>query len=615
MVMPDNPISFEHVIPHVGLTAIRLYPPADRVYRLLYKHNEINRLKSLKHLGALSHALPGARHARWDYTVALLYYAQALNVAGMNSSFKLGGVEFSSTQAALQTIALCWNIGHLPGTFAVEKGVYRFLYETNSNNAANELDWPNSQDQKIQRVRKEANRFLREQDYQGIARVLSVIKLLSMLDDTDSELRQLVFEFAAPFLLSYEEGDSKQWYKLRWAFSIVRHLAYLTLDISLAGLEWCPSIPSLLRQEANRENADLQELSDRIGEVLSPIERMVYTSLYHRDAARKEAAIVAEWVHGELKKHGNNAPSIISTWMEKGLFRDLRIGQRPDSRSAEIAGSIRFRTHFVGTDLSPVEIESLLHRKKFPFPLALNYQAWNSEAMIEPDELIIDGIVREGARADDVGRLLAWMIWQFETPDVAPNDTFELLRKADLEKAYVSLFKRAFELALPGKSLRIEPWPLASFGLFPENPPEGSRGCIWACAGKLQDQITKHIVRDRSRTIPPDLKDRYAELLGIRELRSYLQRRWRGKDLRQRCLLVTASVRLRDHKRDLIEFDGGVAVISSRGGRITWYGLESKRGDGDPSHSLKDRLERLSLPVDIQKLSARYAFARITLKD
>ena len=300
--------------------------------------------------------------------------------------------------------------------------------------------------------------------------------------------------------------------------------------------------------------------------------------------------------------------------MGKGLFRDLRIGRRPASGFAVIVGSIRLRTHFVGTALSPVEMESLLRRKKFPFPLALNYQAWNSDVMIEPDELLIDGIVRGAARADDVGRLLAWMIWQFETRNVEPDDTFELLRKADFEKVYVPLLKRAFELTFPRKTLNIEPWPLARFGLFPESPPEGSRGCMWACDGELRDQITKHIVRDRSKAISTDLRDRYAELLGLRELRIHLRSKWKNKGLRQRCLLVTASVRFRDQEKDLMEFDGGIAVISSRGGRITWYGLESKRGDGNPVHSLKDRLERLGLPVNVHKLSARYAFARLTLK-
>ena len=368
-----------------------------------------------------------------------------------------------------------------------------------------------------------------------------------------------------------------------------------------------------MRQEVNREDADLEKLSDRVAEVLSPIERLVYAALYHRGDARIEAAVVADRVHMKLKRD-NDARSLISAWMGKERLEDLYLQRESFPGCAAIAGSIHLRTHFVWSTNSPVKTESTLRRKGFALPLVLTYQAWNSEALIEPDEILIDGITDRCPSPNDVGRLLAWTMQEFEQYNAAPDDTLELVRKADLEKVYVSLIKRAFELAWPGKSLRIEPWPLASFGLFPENPPEGSRGCIWACAGKLQDQITKHIVRDRSNTIPPDLRDRYAELLGIRELRSYLQRKWRGRDLRQRCLLVTASLRLRDHEKDLIEFDGGIAVISSRGGRITWYGLESKRGGGDPAHSLRERLENLGLPAYVRRLSARYAFAKIILK-
>jgi hypothetical protein len=447
----------------------------------------------------------------------------------------------------------------------------------------------------------------------GVARVLAVLKLLSMFDEGDSDIRNLVVDFAAPFLLSYPEGDSKQWHKLNSAFTIVRHLGYLTLDISLAGLEWCPSIPSLLRQEVAREGTDLQVLSDRICEILSPIERLVYASVYHRDVSRQEAAVVAEWVNTKLQQSDSPAAKI-STWMNKGLFRELRIGRRPRAEPVALGGSIRLRTHFVGGGLSLVEIESLLRRRNFPFPLALSYQAWNSEPMIEPDELIIDASVRKGANPDDVGRLLAWMIRHYDPPEAAPDDIFELYQKADCEKAYLNLLKRAFELFMPGKTMAVEPWPLARFGLFPENPPDESRGCVWACDGKLENKIVAHIVRDRRKDVPAGLKSKYAELLGLRELRNHLRTEWRDKARRQRCLLVTASLRLRDTQRDLIEFDGGIAVISSRGGRITWYGLESKTRDTSACRSLKKRVEDLKLSVDVHKLSRRHAFARMVLK-
>jgi len=160
----------------------------------------------------------------------------------------------------------------------------------------------------------------------------------------------------------------------------------------------------------------------------------------------------------------------------------------------------------------------------------------------------------------------------------------------------------------------LEPWPLARFGLFPEMPPEESRGTVWACDADLGDPIARHVLRNRRSSLPQGLRDQYAELLGIRELCNHLRRKWSGGRRRQWCLLVTASVRFRGRHRDLMEFDGGIVVVSSRSGRIRWYGLESKRGDGNPLLSLQSRLDRLGIQAPTHQLSARYAFVELQLK-
>ena len=121
----------EHVIPQVGPFSVDLYAPADDLYSILHNKREIQRLRKLRHLGALSFVLEGARFARWDYTAALLYYASRLSIPKFNSRFKIGRVEFSSTVASLQVASLAWNIGHVPGTFSVEKGIYRYLNSLN----------------------------------------------------------------------------------------------------------------------------------------------------------------------------------------------------------------------------------------------------------------------------------------------------------------------------------------------------------------------------------------------------------------------------------------------------------------------------------------------------
>jgi len=601
--------TIEHVIPHVGLTQITLYSPAPALYSCLRNISEVSRLEHLLHLGALSRALPGTRYTRWDYTVAMAYYAEQLRAPGMNSQFNLGGVSFSSTNAALQTIALCWNIGHLPGTFPVEKGVYRFLHERNPEKPADALPWPNDDSQEARSIKQRANKFLRDEDYAGLARVLAIVKLLSLGDD-DSDIRDLAYRFVAPFFLSYDEGESRQWRKLRTAFNVVRHLAYLTLDTPLADLPWCPSISSLLGRLLEPEDMSLEELSNCICEVLSPIERITYSSLYHRDIARQEAAVVADWVHTQLRTH-QDPQALISHWMTHGLFQDLGIGRKPRPRQAALAGSIRLRSFFLPTDYL-VEVECALRKKKFPLPLASQYQSWNAATIIEPDELIIDAFMKQDPTPDDVGRLLIWTIQNFDALSAKPDNEFELFRKGDLEEAYVSLLARAFELAFPGVSVKLEPWPLRRFGLFPRMSEE-HRGSVWACNAKLSDPIARHITRNRSAHISNGLRDQYAELLGIRELRNHLQKRSKAKDLRQRCLLVTAAVVFHREGRDLIEFDGGIAVVSSRSGRIRWYALESKRRSGDPLHSLHTRLSMIGLEGSAQKLSSTHAFVEVEL--
>ena len=55
----------------------------------------------------------------------------------------------------------------------------------------------------------------------------------------------------------------------------------------------------------------------------------------------------------------------------------------------------------------------------------------------------------ESPTPNDVGKLLVWLMTQFEDFEATPSDTFFLLRKAELENAYISLLKRAIGLAYP----------------------------------------------------------------------------------------------------------------------------------------------------------------------
>ena len=138
-----------HILPQIGPIEVSLYSPADKLYEILENNNEIRRLNCLRHLGALTSALPGARLYRWDYTVALLYFSQQLKVPKFKTSIRLGNVNFSSLTAALQCASLLWNIGHLPGTYAAEKGVCRYLINNDNKHPVSDFHWKFSENKEV----------------------------------------------------------------------------------------------------------------------------------------------------------------------------------------------------------------------------------------------------------------------------------------------------------------------------------------------------------------------------------------------------------------------------------------------------------------------------------
>ncbi|MEA3376097.1 MAG: hypothetical protein U9R72_07890 [Chloroflexota bacterium] len=601
-----------HVVPQVGLQEITLYPPADYIYARLSEQQEVERLESLLHLGALSNVFPGTRQARWDYTLAMLYYVGKMQVAGMSSTFTIGEAEFSSGTAALQSIALLWNVGHLPGTFSVEKGVYRYLWGGRPEAPAEILWWPRDGDDWTDMMKWAADRSLKRGDYRVVARVLGVLKMLSFIEGASDDLGNIVRDFGAPFLIGIDTPRSSQWTKLRRAFRLVRHLAYLTLDAPFSGLNWAPGIPVFLEQTLASGSDDLAHIDAQVSEVLSPIERAIYESVYHRPEARRECAVVTACVTERLSSAAQPVGEI-KQWLDCSSFEELGLTADNDPGELNRVANIRLRSHFLSFPEAPVELEEDLKHKGFTHASVFRYAAWNSDTLLEPDETIIDAMTLDAVTPNRVGRLILWTIGRFDDLNTSKDDVFAVLRKNDLESTYSSLLSRALQLKHEGLSFNLKAWPLREFGLLPEISMRENRGAIWASPARLDDPLTRHIVRDRSKRIPGRLRDQYEELLGIRKLRQCLRQEWTQKELRQRWLVISASVRFCSESERLIEFDGGLVKISTRSGRMTWYGLETKRGRHSPSHSLRRRAELLGLGGAIRELSPRHAALELHL--
>ncbi|PSV34626.1 hypothetical protein C9J44_14810 [Photobacterium sp. GB-27] len=606
--------NIEHVVPQVGPISLRLYSPADSLYQKLVEKKEINRLGKLRHLGALSIALEGARLARWDYSVALLYYSSKMSIPKFNSKFSIGRVDFSSTISALQVASLAWNIGHIPGTFSVEKGVYRYLNNISPQYPVSGLDWNFRNNDEVKFIIKRANQLLLDTDFYSLSKIFAIVKLLSFCDDENDELYKLTIDFIAPLFLDYDYPHSKQWSKIRESFTLIRHVSYLTLDAPFCGDSWIPNIPVFFESQVNRHGADLYNLSSKLSEPLSPIETNIYDRLYHCDKARTETAIFAAQVFSRLSR-SQDPINTIHRWLGAGLTRDLKLGRRLLHSQVKRLSTIRFRTHFSKLPNSIVKTEKELINKGYCHSSVYKYHSWNSEALFEPDEYTIDVIKKGNYTNNDLGRLLVWLINKFDDFSVDKHDHLGITKKLELENAYKDIFSQAFENLYPQFEVKFDAWPLNNFNIFPSLNIKDSKGAVWASTGKLEDKVTRNIVYDRSGKINTHQTDLYKELIGIKELRTYYRNSLdAGVSPKCRWLIFTSSITLNKDGQPVMEFDGGLLKISSRSGKLTWYGLETKNGNENPASSLRKRMRKQNITGNVVSIDTTHAYAEIGMQ-
>lgn len=125
----------------MGKLKIELYGIAEKFYEILEKYGYIDKLKSNAQLGVIQCVCEGSHHTRWEYVVTQLYLINCLQSKGpnnlglANNSPKIGNAKVSGTEI-LQVWVLLFNVGHMIGTFASEKG---FLMHCKENKDAMRL--------------------------------------------------------------------------------------------------------------------------------------------------------------------------------------------------------------------------------------------------------------------------------------------------------------------------------------------------------------------------------------------------------------------------------------------------------------------------------------------
>ncbi len=635
-----------HCVPNIGAVTIRLYEPADEVYRMLSDAGEVERLRQLRHIGALEIAYPGIAHSRWDYTFSMLYVIDRLKGLFGSATFNLGNnkKKFSSTAAALQCLALLSNIGHLPGTYAVEKGVTRFFLRGKGNGSLKSLlsdaPWRHG---KPHRVIREADSHLRLYDYLSLNRLLGLIKLGTNFHGKHEVPSWLVDDLYAPFLLEELRPPNPRWSNIEEWFDTARRLAYLNHDTTVVEFPLTVDVSRLLSNVFQSEHLSETALNES-REILAAYEHMVYERFYHEPAARKVTAVVASRIRELLEAEEDPAGKIVQ-WLYDSQLTELQENQELEQEveQANLVASVSLRTLFPSLN-HPWQIENEIVGKMSVVGIqenciasVLEYQPCRLEHAIEPDHTYIDTYVLGRPQSKHVGRLICWIadsldevVERSDKKDDAKNHyrnddrddpVFWMTRDA-LEPVYRELIARLVEVAWPGHRISFVPWPLSRLGKWHFRGYErdnSDRIAIWLAGRTLDDEIAKHIVR-RPNASTTGHGALAAELGGLRQLRTRLRRGF-GSNYRprRRYFLLTASIRLikGESQGGQIEkeFDGGVLQVPATPGAAYLYVLETKGANTARAavNKLREKINALQLRGEVAALPHRSAYARLSL--
>jgi len=304
-----------HNLPGIGEVSVKLGEKPWELYEIMQQQGEIQRLSNLIHIGALQEAFPGMRHTRWDYTVAILYFIKKFsekNVEGLSSNKTVQGIEISGRDI-LQIYALITNIGHLPGTFSVEKGVARFLTENE--------EWRGRFEKEVKGVIKiidqDKKRELPRIDYMSVNKYLVLLKLKSWMESAKG--RNCTLRLATELACDLLFGENKR-EKLYDYFVQAKKLAYLSLDALFVNLPIKVDFVEIMR--GYPENWEV------IKRFIDNYVCIIYRVLYHSE---KASPIIGNWARATYQALAGapNPMETISEWPKCSTVEDLGISPTP----------------------------------------------------------------------------------------------------------------------------------------------------------------------------------------------------------------------------------------------------------------------------------------------
>ena len=301
-----NHLKISHNIPLLG--EINAYICAGygvACYNYLNSESYIQRLKKTSQLGIIENTQYGTHHTRWEYVVLQLYLINQFqnignkyinqfdeedyrikhlssNIKGFNSDCKITGASL------LQIWVLLFNSGHLEGTFASERGVFKSIKKNKSlkdvflNGLPDFLITPFEESLKnnqINHVHKFLISFLINKENKNK-------NSISENNVGDSDLIQILLE-SIKFYFSY---DDEKINSLRFIFNKIRQISYLFLDSQYASLPLTFNISKILINPKYYFNELMIEDSP-LNRTLNSFDTLLSYTLYYSEDSIRELGI------------------------------------------------------------------------------------------------------------------------------------------------------------------------------------------------------------------------------------------------------------------------------------------------------------------------------------
>lgn len=298
--MPEAQLAPESLslhVPPIGVVSTTLHQESASLYRFLRDAGEIDRLKSLDHLGAIRFAIEGAHHPRWEYIMVILALcdrAAESPQAHLKSRVQLpSGRSLSSAQELLKCWAMLLNVGHLTWTFAAERALLLELWRDRAarDNFREKID--SSSD-----IQAWAGRVLKEGRTYQLFQALAFFRIRNLTASQSSDPSEWLDLLRAYVL---EQGSS-QLARLRRLYRELRRIAYMALDS-----HYTPSVVSVDIHQLFTDLGTLANLVTRevthTEDQLASVERHLYRDVYLSESVLRAIAARESFLRQKIRQH------------------------------------------------------------------------------------------------------------------------------------------------------------------------------------------------------------------------------------------------------------------------------------------------------------------------